>query len=320
MKKILSLLTVIFVLLSLFSFSTCAASVSYYDGGKMQVNSGETITFSEDFTELYCGAKEYVRFNDAYISTNESFDVINKVKLSDTQKTLVKNIEVSATSQGNVVWAYIEYQDGASLSVSFLSREYIDIYNDAMTEKWETANLSVYGEEPLLTVRREQLFGKKTIVSDEYYDNDMYFDVDIELKNLDFGIMKGQILRFGDKFYYLDYKEANINPEDDLYEMEEFEAYEIANEELIADLEKAEDDYYGIGLGFMEDDGFLKSVSDVFVVILFAVIPFAIFVLSFILIFKGKGVYKRLFAFISALSFAELVTTGILILYYTVNK
>ena len=34
----------------------------------------------------------------------------------------------------------------------------------------------------------------------------------------------------------------------------------------------------------------------------------------------GKGVYKRLFAFISALSFAELVSVGILILYYIVNK
>ncbi len=321
MKKILSILVISLLLLSCCMFVSTAGEIPFGETN-MYICSGEPISFSENFTELYCDSKEYVRFNDNYIFSNEEFEVINTITLSDTQKILVKEIYLSATPQGNIVWASIEYHDGAYLSVSFLAREYIDIYNDAMTEKWETANVSeyIYGEGTLFTVNRSQLFGKKTIVKEAYYDNDIDFNVNIEPQNCDFSIQKGEILKFDESFYYLDYMESNINPDDSFDDMEMFEAYEIVDEKLISELEKFAEEYYDSGLGFMEDDSFLKSGSDAFTVIIFGILPFAVLVLFIILMFKAHGVYKKLFAAISATALGELIIFGIVILYYVINK
>ena len=83
---------------------------------------------------------------------------------------------------------------------------------------------------------------------------------------------------------------------------------------LLQQIEEARAKYYEDDYGIFFNDDFTDIVSKVFITLLFAIVPFAILVLTLILGIKAKGIYKKLYFTTCILAAAELITLGIVLL------
>lgn len=327
MKKIISLIIALMVLVSCFSLSALAyEEYEYEENIYIGEGSGSVITFSDDFTELYCAGDSYTRFNDNEVYNDEDgCNIINTIELDDEQLTKVKKINLSGPKSGSIVWAYIYYIDGAYMEVSFLHSDYAEIYNQCMKDDWQTATIDFgWDEENLVTVSRDTLCGEKTfLVNVDTGSFEEMFYVELHPDNCDFYFRKGELISYEGEYYYLDYQELGIDSSSGFYSEKPInvEAYKITDEDFLDEIEDSIDEYYSSDLGFMEDDDFTEAVSDFFAVILFGILPLAVLILSVIFAIRARTpIYKRLFYTISALSLAELATFGVIVLYIFANK
>ena len=326
MKKIISLIIAVLVLVSCFSLPAFADGVDFEENIYIGQGSGDEITFTDNFTELYAGNSRYTRFNSTEVYTDEeSCNIVNSIKLNASQQETVKKIELWGPESGSIVWASINYADGALLELSFIHSDYAEIYNQGMKDGWQTATIdfSWNGEKNIVTASRDVLCGQKEYLMADSNSFEETFFVEVHPDNCDFYFRKGELISYEGEYYYLDYKELGIDSSSGFYSEKpiNFEAYKITDKEFIKKIDTAIDKYYSTDLGFMEDDSFTQSVADFFTLLLFAVIPFAVLVIFLILAIRARTpIYRRLFYVISALSLAELITFGVILLYIFANK
>ena len=176
MKKIISLIIAVLLLVSVSSFTACAihtedASLEY---GDCNLPVDENITFSDDFKNLYVGKQSYsrVNLNDTYLSTD--YEVPN-LRIIDND--LVEEVELLANESGNVIDATIYYKDGAVLYVSFLNDRYQNEVQEILDGKNKELFIDFYlNNESLYSVDANKLKGKKIELKTEdfYYESGYY--------------------------------------------------------------------------------------------------------------------------------------------------
>ena len=149
-----------------------------------------------------------------------------------------------------------------------------------------------------------------------------YFPVVVASSDGNLTAYKGALITIDDDCYYVDFEEAHIESWYDFnpYDYAELPAYEISDTELIASIQEGEDAYYSDDFGFLLDDSFTEAVSAVFLIFVFAIIPFAIFVVFLILAIRSKTVYKKMFRLIYILSAAELAVFAIVTTFVLMGR
>ena len=330
MKKLLSVFSIVLVFIFCFSLTVSA------DAAPRPEN--VTATISDDFQMIECDGIKFYRVNPQIISfdyyIDEATDEIDEgeiisvastvdsvvtenffvdFELTDEQKKTIYRIDVY-----NYNKIYLEisvnYNDGSALTgLTYLNEKYNNEYNALIKNGSENFLIDfIYPDNNFVYTDKANLIDEKlkTNINVEYINeqNEVY----IENSDKSFRLNIGSIIKIEDTYYFYEY-DVN-NPEYYLEELIELDlkdltVYELKDEKLLEDIHAAEQKYFDDDFGFLFNDELAETVSKIFFIIIFAVIPFAICIASMILgIRSKKKAYKKIFVTISLLSIAEVIT------------
>jgi hypothetical protein len=323
MKKILSILVVALVLLSCFSFSAFAIEeIELDEGENLAFTPYDTVTFSNDYKEMQIGVYSYTRFNTDRLNICHYLEINNKIILTDNQEKEIGSINLESGEYGEIITAYLNFNDGSTITANFLMNDYIKEYERMQTA--DSADLHIIfnsywdlnEEEITVSGTPSRFKGEKTeivINSDDFWVIES-FPVYIKSLEYNFFVEEGYLINLDDEYYYIDYADFALDYYDFDYYDYKGSAYKITDLALIQEIEEAIDKYYADDYGIFFNDNFTQVVSKIFITLVFAVIPFAIFVLTLIFVIRSKTKYKKLYLTTCILSAAELITLAIILI------
>ena len=305
MKKIIALIITVLLLASCLALPVLAKSDDI-------LRPNVKISFSDDYKTLYYGNVKYVVFDNTHSAQEVYNEMNNKFSLTEEQSLEISRISLLSCDEGIFIDATIKYKDGITMELNYIREDYREVYNTLLASIVANCEIDfIYPADNVVKTHRINLKGEKVSFEDHYYDAS--YEVTAVSDDGKISASVGVILVSGDNYCYIDYLEIGSSYyEFDMDDYNRVEAYLITDPDTIAAIEQAQENYYSDGLGFFDDDTFTKLVADVFLVIVFAVIPFALFVLFLILGCRAKELYKKLYLTISIFSIAEVVIFAII--------
>lgn len=336
MKKILSLVFAFMLIFSCFAVTAFAEDI--------EIASNPVITFSEDYQKLYENGDPYSRIDASMLDASmldlgfysnnyyfEDEDILQEkdnyidrsgyVRLSDSQREAVKNVDIQQNRHGNIYFVELSFNDGSALTVTFLRDTYLEEYYTIISSDDKAAEYKVdfvYPRGNVVKTEKSLLFGETVKLSEIDFETYYYGVQYVYAQNSDGSlvVLKGELISIGDKYFYVDYAESNLDESVYYYvNNEDFTKcifHEITDEQLISDFKKAEQDYYDDDFGFLYDDEATDAVSAVFLILVFGIVPAVIFIILLIKAIRSKGVYKKLYGAVAAVSAAELTVFTII--------
>ena len=282
MKRIIALILAVFCLSSMCVFAETA---------------GKTASVDENFSTFTLDNERYEAF-DFSVSGKADFSELNcTFNLTDTQKETVEKIDAQINEQGNVISAVYTFKNGSVLSTYYLHEDFFEEYDTVNSDGWNLCEIDfIYPENNILNFTKDKLLGESYNLSMAEDEIANWFDVVAVSGDKSFRVTKGILIDTDEEYYYLDFKSAGITYSDfDVENYDYLPVYRITDPEVKEQIDKAIDEYYDDGFGFLNDDKTTKKVSDIVLVIIFLILPFAVFVLFFILALRSKTKYKKLF-------------------------
>ena len=301
MKKFKSLIIALILLFSCFGLTAFAENSS--------------ITISDDYQNLYLNGDSYSRFNASILEIDYYMTIDNPIELSAVQQETILQIELLINEQENVISADISFTDGSILSVDFLREDCFEAYNEIVNgESKEYIIDFLWPEGNTVKAKRTALFDTPVTL----YVNELewcdFYTVTASNSDNSLTALKGSLLIMDDNYYYVDFAEVGVKNAYEFvpYDYTELSAYEITDTNLLQRIKEAEEKYYADDLGFLYDDDLTETISAVFLVFIFAIIPLAIFIVFLILAIRSKTYYRKLFRTICILAAAELAIFAII--------
>ena len=344
MKKLLSVIFAVVLIFSCFAVSAFAENMpivgfevvedkDIYDTYNFPIYDEQPIIkFSDDFTKLYVDDEPFSRADLSMLSTDFGYTVVAEDKrdlslkssayldLTDEQRKNFSNIYIEVNLETTMYRIEFYYSDGSSLCVYFLKDTLFEDY-----EKIISGNADKYlidfqwPDGNIVTATKNQIKGETVNLSEEeiYLSTSEFFYVDMANENLTLSSYSGIICLMDDAYYYIDYKENNIEEAHFLYGEEPdadviVKLHKITDEALNTEFQLALEKYYSDDYGIFYDDDTSETISAIFLIITFGVLPFVVFIIFLIKAIRGKGVYKKLYGTVSALCIAEVIVFVIL--------
>ena len=312
MKKILSILFAVFLLSSVFTFNAFADDA--------------TATFSDDFKSVYMGGYEFKRCNTSLLVYEEDtgyFDEydtyiehIIPYKLTNKQKEVVEDVDISIDEDQVIMSIYIYYKDGSTLRAGFLRTDYINSYNALLDGKVEKYAVDfAYPDGNTVIVPKDALFTPTITLKQE---NSEYFCTYAVSDDGKLRIEKGFLIVIDTEYYYIDNEENDNHPR--IYEFKEIKAHKITDSDVVEKIENAYNLYYDNEFGTIFGSEIEEEFSKVFLVFIFGVVPFGILIAALILAIRSKLIYRKLFKTIAIISGAEVLVFAIIVLIFNVIK
>lgn len=273
------------------------------------------VTFSDDFSTLYLDGEAYCRFDATVLTYSYASPLDSALALTPEQQQSVRGVELRTNEAGNILSAEVTYRDGAVLSLSYLAERDRAAYNRMVSGEGETFTVDfLWPEGNTVETRRESLRGEPLRLGEDILNRCWEISVTTASEDGSITVLQGALLTWEDEFYYVDFAEAEVVSREQFYPAAyaELPAYRVTDPDLHARLQAAEEAYYADDLGFFYDDNLTETISAVFLVLVFAVLPLGILILCLIFATRTSGLYRRLFSVICTLSAAELAVFAIL--------
>ena len=276
-------------------------------------------TISDDYQTVYLNGETYSRFNASMIDTNYYIGE-TPLALTESQQEIIANTSASTNSSKTFLQVNLNFADGATMTAYFLRDDFKEKYYELLENpssiyvvnfRWPDDN-RIDAPKSLIMANPVTLYYDELNLCD-------WYPVIADLGDGSSTIHVGSLLISSDRYYYVDYKEIGVtNPNSfkpDSYG--KLPAYEITDPTLVTQLRDGEEAFYGDSFGFLYDDDFTNTVSAIFLILIFAVVPAVILVLFLILAIRSKTIYRKLFSVICGCAGAELVifTIVAMILY-----
>lgn len=329
MKKLLSIIFAFVLIFSCFAVTAFAEDMAIEDDFNIFEEKQPTITFSEDYQKLYVDGEQFSRFDASTLSADFGYTVLVEyeynsdyytghsafVKLTDNQKENIADILIETNLAKNMYRIEFYFNDGSSLTVYFLKDTYFDEYNNVISGNAEHYLIDfLYPDGNIVTTQKSALFGEAVTFSrNDLLDLYDFYYVTAANSDGTISVSAGQLFSMNDEFYYMDYAENGFNESDFfISEVDECIVHKVTGEILLADLQEAEQRYYEDDYGYLYDDDATDSISAVFLIFIFAVVPAVILIISLIRTIRGKGTYKKIYGTITALCVAELIVFTII--------
>ncbi len=335
MKKILSIMFAFLLIFSCFAVTAFAEDViisepDYDYWGAIYYESQPVITFSEDYHKMYVDEEPFSRFNASMLSTDfyYSVDVAEQhnpyshtgayVDLTKEQSKNIDSVHIETNNIKNMYRIELCFNDGSSLTVYFLQDTCFDEYNKIISGNVNEYIVDFsYPEDNTVIAQKTALFGE-TVKLNRNDLTGLYETYSVFVQSSDGSMVAymGAVFNIGEKFYYIDYKETGVDSEF-LYDapqgmLAEISVHRITDEALLEELNSAQKAYYDDDYGILYDDNTTETISAVFLIFIFAVVPAVILVISLIKAIRGKGIYKKIYGTVSALCIAELIVFTII--------
>lgn len=322
MKRILSLFIATLVLFCAFSFTSLAVGLpdGLPENDYTTVLSKTTkITFSDDLKTLYFGKEEYVRCSAENIYNEILSELNNKINLSPEQKKEIKKISLTASENGALIGAYIDFTDGASLSCTYIKTEYVEEYNRILADDFDDCEVDFsFPEHNIVKLSADVLSGEKVTIKDPNNRVNDYFSVIVSTKDEKIVVEVGLLIILDDEYCYLSYDELGTNSyEYNIYDVESVTAHKITDKEAVALLTEAQENYYNSDFGFFYNDDFTTKIADIFLILIFGILPLAGLVVFTIFAVRSKQIYRKMCAVIAVISAAEIIVFTIIALMVT---
>lgn len=282
MKKIIALILAVFCLSSMCVFAETAE---------------KTASVNENFSTFTLDNERYEAF-DFSVSGEADFSELNcTFDLTDNQKETVEDVYAEINDQGNIISATYNFKNGSILSTYYLHEDFLEEYNTVKSDNWNLCEIDfIYPENNILNTSKDKLLGESYNMFTAELVIDNWFDVYAVSGDKSFRVTKGILIDTDEEYYYLDFKTAGITYSDfDLEKYDHLPVYKITDSEFKEQIDDAIAEYYADDYGFLDDDKTTKKVSDIVLVIIFLILPFAVFVMFFILALRSKTKYKKLF-------------------------
>ncbi len=281
------------------------ADIDYVDGN-------DTLTLSDDLQTLYLSGQSYSRADTSILELDYSGWEFT-VELTAAQKKTVKLAKAQLFSDDYVVKVNFYMTDGMIMTVNYLRddlRAEYDRLAAGDADKWVMDFQYPNGNS--VAAHEAQLTGQSTVITLEDYSRSMYYPV-YAYAGGTLVMKSGALLNLDGSYFYVPYP-ADMVEEKYPYMLYEYleehphvPALKLTDPALVEQLDAAQQAYYKDDLGFLQDDTLTEKISDVFLVLVFAIVPGAIGVLFLILaLVAKKRSYKKLFWLTFALSAAEL--------------
>ncbi len=243
------------------------------------------VTPSADLMKLSYVGKEYSRFNATLIE-DELYKEL-EIFIPDALREEVKNLVAYSNEENTIIRMTYYYNDGATFTASYLRDDMVEEYNAMRDGNVDFIVDFGYPEgnsfvTPAKFLMSEEETHKTTINIEKA---EQIFEVYAESGDKSIVMPKGVLIIMNDNYYYYDYadnerfaksKYTNIFvPKYDV----NMPVKRIKNSELKADIEAALEKYYKVEFGFLHNKDFVSLISNIFLVILFIVLPAALTVL-----------------------------------------
>ncbi len=345
MKKILSLIISFILIFSCFAVTVFAEDMaiegvetptSLFEEDTVEdfdvFNSKMPIgTFSDRYENFYADGEQYTRINATVIEMDLDYYWIVEeeynsdyylgtsiyIELSNQQKQEIKTVKLKSNKQRTIVEATLVYFDEVEMKIVYLKDDYLGEYNKIVNGKTDTLTVNfTYPNNNKVVAQKNQLIGETTTFTRNQLSSwNNEFDVIAENSDGSISVVAGKVLLIDDEYYYLNFSETGLDEEDVYHNIGKFAnkpVHRITDTALIEEFNKALADYYNDDYGVLYDDNATESISIVFFVFVFAVIPFAILVFFLIKAIKGKGIYKKLYFIVVAICLAEIIVFSII--------
>ena len=289
MKRIIAIILAVFCLSSMCVFAETA---------------GRTASVDENFSTFTLDNERYEAF-DFSVSGKAVFSELNcTFNLTDTQRETVEKIDAEINDKGNIINATYTFKNGSILSTYYLHEDFLEEYNTVKSDDWNLCEIDfIYPENNILNITKDKLLGESYNMFIAEVDINNWFDVDAVSGDKSFRVTKGILIDTDEEYYYLDFKTAGITYSDfDLEKYDHLPVYKITDPQFKEQIDNAIEEYYADDYGFLDDDKTTKKVSDIVLVIIFLILPFAVFVLFFVLALRSKTKYRKFFRTIYILS------------------
>ena len=282
MKKIIAIILAVFCLSSMCVFAETGERVVQVD---------------ENFLSLTLDGERYESFDFA-VSGKTDFTELNcTFNLTDTQNETVKGIDAQINEQGNIISATYTFKNGSVLSAYYLHEDFLEEYDTVNSDGWNLCEIDfIYPENNILNFTKDKLLGESYNLSMAEDEIANWFDVDAVSGDKSFRVTKGILIDTDEEYYYLDFESAGITYADlDFENYDNLLVYKITDANVKKQIDEAIARFYAEDYGFLNDGKTTKKISDIVLMIIFLILPFAVFVLFFILALGSKTKYKKLF-------------------------
>lgn len=301
-KRILSLITAIFLIVPFFTLSVSATSVPYIQ--TPPIFNLEDAILSSDYQTLTLKDATYVRFNASMTCWDTiSYYDDNSCDYLDN----VSSISYEISKNNCFITASIYYNDGSCFTCHFINENLLNEHNKLENEK-KTYTVE-FSHDKRINLSATDLSATSTQINISDIDFYYGYDVNVYSTENDYYIEKGYLSLIDEKYYYFDYKLNNV---DGIYYSGEqttiLTAYEVTNADLISEFNEITGNGNLDIIDLIISGKLFSGIGTVLLCIIFALLPIIIFVIFFILSIKTKTpIYKRLFTAIYITSVFELV-------------
>ncbi len=305
MKKIICLISTFILLLSAF--------------GLVAYASEPQVAFSDSFDSLSYGGTEYIAIDSSNISINDYQGIIN-ISLTDEQKDKVRSLDLTCYGSERFIAATYKLNSGAELICTYIDKEYYPEYEKALNRETEKVFMNMYSSiSEKYALELPKLMETTTTYNyDSFMGVDNWFPVYSAFSESDAWMYIGVIIDDNDKYYYMDFDVVGIEDSYnfDFWNLEntKLNVYEITNAEQ-AKLIEEYIEYYSyddVGSIFFGDDDASTIISNVLLVLIFGILPLAVFVGSLILGIKSKPKYRKLFFSLTVIAAVEIIVFTVL--------
>lgn len=288
-------------------------------------------TFSDRYEKFYVDGEQYTRINATQIDMdldyywiveeeyNSDYYLGNSIyiELSNQQNQEIKTVNLKSNKQRSLVEATLTYFDDVEMTIVYLKDSYLDEYNKVLNGETDTLVVHfTYPNNNKVIAQKNQLVGE-TVTFSRNQLADLNDDFDVIAENSDGSISAviGKLLLINDEYYYLNYAETGLEEKDvygNIGKLANKPAHKITDEAIIKEFDDALVVYYEDDYGVLYNDSATESISIVFFIFVFAVVPLAILIFFLIKAIRGKGIYKKMYFTVVAVCLAEIIVFAIL--------
>lgn len=286
MKKLIAILIAALCLMSALTLSVSADNAD---------------TFSEDLKTAYFKGDVYYAFDETFI--DEFPDGEYTAQLTEAQRAKYVSASLTANHNLTVLWGTFKEQDGATLSVTYMRGDLFAQYKNTVKGDVDKVYVDSYFGYNYYEVNFETLTRTPCKLRTSDYWNYYYvLNVTAPIGDEELYLRLGEVVCIDNEYYYIEY--ASLGSDYAGNWPEEFDAYLVDDPEtlgIFAEATEATD----LGINF-------DSIADIstasVLILLFFIVPGAVLIFSFIMIFVSKKrPYKSRYIKVTLLSAFEIL-------------
>ncbi len=312
MKKLLSVWLVALICCSLFVLPAMAndSNVDTYSDDTLQ-----TITLSEDYTQLYLGGELYYAVEgelyDMMIDEDGDYCGMEYFSLSVSQMQELHDVYIHTWERGVMAALTYSTNSGVTYNKYYVAQTYLEDYNQILQGNVNRVVIEMYGTyDELVYTDMDALEGDAiTISSEEYWGWDTFPVLATnDDANLFYEIGWMFVDPSDDAYYFAPALQSPNNvPLDNAYYFDyDLSVIRVTDETLLERLATQYRAYNSLGLIEFENEKTGEYLAKAVILFIFGLLPLVLLVVSVVVMVKGRGIYRKGFGVLLVCCIAEL--------------